>query len=193
MFFSERLNLHIHTRRQIELHQRVHRLLRRLENIEQALVRADLKLLPRLFIHVRRTQHAVLILHGGQRNRPGNLRARTLGRVHNLASRLIQNAIVVSLQPYANSFFSNHNVTLLTPPGVSGRKELAAGCKPLFVLLMWSGPPCPLADSTTQPAGKSARSTRFVATSQSRQSFPRPRCARLRESRSAGPFPWPPA
>ena len=43
MFFSERLNLHIHARRQIELHQRVDRLLRRLQNIEQALVGADLE------------------------------------------------------------------------------------------------------------------------------------------------------
>ncbi len=44
MFFPERLNLHIHACRQIELHQRVHRLLRGLENIEQALVGADLEL-----------------------------------------------------------------------------------------------------------------------------------------------------
>ena len=44
MFLAERFYLHIHARRQIELHQCVHRLLRRLENIEQALVRPDLKL-----------------------------------------------------------------------------------------------------------------------------------------------------
>ena len=36
MLLTERLNLHIHARRQIELHQRIHRLLRRLQNIEQA-------------------------------------------------------------------------------------------------------------------------------------------------------------
>src|SRR5215831_16105930 len=41
MLFPERLDLHIHTSRQIQLHQRIHRLLRRLENIEQPLVRAD--------------------------------------------------------------------------------------------------------------------------------------------------------
>src|SRR6185295_10384206 len=54
---SKCLNLHIHARRQIQLHQRVHRVLRRLENIQQALVGPDLKLLPALFVHVRRTQH----------------------------------------------------------------------------------------------------------------------------------------
>jgi len=37
MLFPERLDLHIHARRQIQLHQRIDRLLRRLQNIEQAL------------------------------------------------------------------------------------------------------------------------------------------------------------
>src|SRR5271155_2201937 len=130
MFLAESLNLHIHTRRQIQLHQRVHRLLRRLENIEQPLMCADLKLLPRLLIHVRRPQHRVLVLHRRQRNRPRNLCPRAPRGFHNLARRLIQNAVVVSLQPDANSFFSNHVSLSLTPPGVSGRKEPAAGCKP---------------------------------------------------------------
>src|SRR5580693_8307421 len=67
MLFPESLNLDIHASRQIQLHQRIHRLLCRLENIEQPLMRADLKLLPRLLIHVRRTQHRVLVLHRGQR------------------------------------------------------------------------------------------------------------------------------
>src|ERR1700728_2288864 len=146
MFLTERLDLHIHARRQIELHQRVHRLLRRLENIEQALMGADLKLLPRLLIHVRRTQHAVLIFHRGQWNRPRDLCPGTPRRLHDFAGRLIQNAIVVSLQPDANSFFSNHVSLSLTPPGVSGRKEPAASHKPR--LPVWSGHSCPLADST---------------------------------------------
>src|SRR5579864_1237518 len=129
VLFSERLNLHIHASGQIELHQRVHRLLRRLENVEQTLVRADLELLPRFFVHVRRTQHAVLVLHRGQRNRPGYLRARAPRRFHNLAGGLVEDAVVVSLQPDANSFFSNHCVISLTPPAC-WRKELAASCKP---------------------------------------------------------------
>ncbi len=93
-------------------------------------MRADLKLLPRLLIHMRRSQHCVLILHRGQRNRPRNLCPSAPRRFHNLARRLIQNAVVVSLQPDANSFFSNHVSLSLTPPGVSGRKEPAARSKP---------------------------------------------------------------
>src|SRR5580693_193244 len=97
MLFPESLNLHIHAGRQIKFHQSIHRLLRRLENIEQPLMRADLKLSPRLLIHVRRPQHAVLVLHRGQRNRPRNLCPSAPSRFHNLARRLVQNAVVVSL------------------------------------------------------------------------------------------------
>src|SRR5580693_5762574 len=130
MLFPERLNLHIHARRQVQLHQRIHRLLRRLENIEQPLMRANLELLPRLLIHVRRTQHAVLVLHRRQRNRPRDLCPSAPSGFNNLARRLIQNAVVVSLKPTANPLFSNHVSLSLTPPGVAGRKEPAASSKP---------------------------------------------------------------
>src|SRR5438270_5555080 len=46
MFLAKRLNLDVHTCRQIQLHQRVHRLRSRIKNIEQALVRPNLELLP---------------------------------------------------------------------------------------------------------------------------------------------------
>src|SRR5579862_360858 len=132
MFLPECLDLHIHTGGQIELHERVHRLLRGLENIEQALVGADLELLPRFLVYVRRTQHGVLVLHRGERNRPGNLRTSTPRRVYDLASRLIEDTVIVCLQPDSNSLFSNHCFISLTPPGASGRKELAASRKPLI-------------------------------------------------------------
>src|SRR5215471_3430456 len=51
--FPKSLNFNVHTRGQIELHQRIHRVLGRLEDIEQTLVRANLKLLPALLVHVR--------------------------------------------------------------------------------------------------------------------------------------------
>src|ERR1019366_8707032 len=130
VFLSERLNLHIHARRQIQLHQRIDRLLRRLQNIQQPLVGADFELLPRLLVHVRRPQHAVLVLHRGQRNRSRDLRAGALCRLHDLARRLIQNAVVVGFQPDANSFFSSHCFSLFTPPGSPRRKDLAASYKP---------------------------------------------------------------
>src|SRR5580704_4366633 len=123
MFLAERLDLDVHTRRQVELHQRVDCLLRWLENVEQTLMRADLKLLTRLLVHVRRTQHAVLVLHRGQWNRPRDLCARALRGFDDLTRGLIQDAIVVSLQPNTDSFFSNHFGLSLTLPGCPGRKN----------------------------------------------------------------------
>src|SRR6185437_14131973 len=108
VLFPECLDLNIHARGKIELHQRVHRLRRGIENIEQPLVRADLKLLPRFLVHVRRTQHRVLVLHRGQWNRPRDLRSRAPRGLDDLTRRLIEDAVVVGLQPYANFFVSDH-------------------------------------------------------------------------------------
>src|ERR1700686_2202984 len=122
MFLAKRLNLHIHARRQIELHQRIDCLLRRLQNIEQPLVGADFKLLPRFLIDMRRPQHTVLVLHRGQRYRTRDLRAGAFCRLHDLACRLIQNAVVVGFQPNANSFFSSHcSLSLPLPANPEGK------------------------------------------------------------------------
>src|SRR6266849_4465604 len=121
--FAESFDLNIHARRQVELHQRIHRLLRRLQNIEQTLVGADLELLTRFLVHVRRTQHAVLVFHRGQRNRARDLSASASSRVHNLTRGLVQDAVVVRFQPDANSFFSNH-VSLSNPSRPAGGKNL---------------------------------------------------------------------
>ena len=45
---AESLDLNVNAGGQIQLHQRIHRLRRRVENVHQPLVRADLKLLARL-------------------------------------------------------------------------------------------------------------------------------------------------
>src|SRR5438067_190173 len=111
----EGLDLHIHAGREIELHERVHRLLRGLQDIDQALVRADLESLARFLVYVRRPQHAILVLHRGQRNGPRHLGAGAARRLHDLAGRLVEHAVIVGLQPDANSL-SYH---------ISSLKELA--------------------------------------------------------------------
>src|SRR5689334_22453583 len=57
--FSERLDLDVHACRQLELHERVDGLRRRLENVEQPLVRPHLELLARLLVDVRAAQNGV--------------------------------------------------------------------------------------------------------------------------------------
>src|SRR6266576_2753421 len=57
--FAECLDLHVHTRRQLELHERVDGLRRRLQDVEQPLVRPHLELLARLLVDVRRAEDRV--------------------------------------------------------------------------------------------------------------------------------------
>jgi len=54
-------DLHINSSGQIELHERIHRLLGGLQNVEQAFVRPDFELLSRFLVDVRRSEHAVLV------------------------------------------------------------------------------------------------------------------------------------
>ena len=63
------LDLNIHTGRQIQLGQRIHRPRRGGINIKQALVRMQLELLTGLLVYVRRTKHRKDLLTGRQRNR----------------------------------------------------------------------------------------------------------------------------
>src|SRR5271165_2881822 len=79
----ECLDLNVDPGGKIELHQGIDGLLRRLENIDQPLVSADLEGLARFLVHVRGTQHAILVLHGRQRNGTRDLGAGALSRLDN--------------------------------------------------------------------------------------------------------------
>src|SRR5215212_5540486 len=96
---AERLDLDIDARGQVELHERVHGLRRRVEDVHQTLVRADLELLARLLIDVGRAQHRPLVLGSGERNGPRDARARALGRLDDLRRGLVEHAVVVRLEP----------------------------------------------------------------------------------------------
>src|SRR5579863_2713621 len=77
-------------------------------------MRAHLELLARFFVHVRRTQHRPAVDHRRQRNRPGHICTRAPRRFHNLARRLIENAVVVSLQTNANFFSVGHDYSTIS-------------------------------------------------------------------------------
>jgi len=138
MFFPERLNLP-HPRPQADRASSARPPSAAwAQEYRATVVSADLELLPRLLIHVRRTQHAIFVLHRGVATESARQFAAPVPpcRLHNLARRLIQNAVVVSLQPDANSFFSNHASLSLTPPAFRRRKELAAELQAASYLLM---------------------------------------------------------
>src|ERR671916_2262350 len=79
------LDLDIDAGGEVELHQRVHRLRRRLHDIEQPLVRPHLELLARLLVDVRRTVDGELLATRRQRNGTANERAGTPGGVGDVA------------------------------------------------------------------------------------------------------------
>src|SRR5439155_21438876 len=101
----------VHTGRQIQLSQGVNGLRCRLENVEQPLMRANLKLLARLLVDVRRSENSELVDDGRKRNGSRDARTRPLRRVHDLRSRLIQHSGVVRLEPNSN-FLVKHGFSI---------------------------------------------------------------------------------
>src|SRR5689334_23471093 len=92
------LDLYVHTCGQIELHQRVDRLRRRLHDVEQPLVSPNLELLARLLVDVRRAVDGELLDARRQRNGTANESTRAARRVGDVASRLVEHSMIESLQ-----------------------------------------------------------------------------------------------
>src|SRR6185312_6537486 len=84
---------------EVELHQRVHGLRSRIDDVQEALVRAHLELFAALLVDVRRAVHRKFLDPGRQRNRTTDLGASALGRVDDLARRRIEDAVIERLQP----------------------------------------------------------------------------------------------
>ena len=129
MFLAERLDFDINAGGKLKFHQRVHGLLRGIENVEQALVGTNFKLFARFLVHMGRTQHAILVLDRGQRDRSRNLCPSALCRIDDFAGGLVENAIVVCFQPDSDSFFANHvSFSLLSQRSWLGLACVSAIC-----------------------------------------------------------------
>src|SRR5262249_42327243 len=99
---SLQLDLDVDAGREIELAEGVDRLLRRLEDVEQAFVGADLELLARLLVDVRRAVHREALDVSGERNRAGDPPARPAHGLDDLADRLVEQPVIVRLQTDAD-------------------------------------------------------------------------------------------
>src|SRR6185369_2884317 len=120
------LDLDVDAGGEIELHQRVHRLRRRIDDIEQALVGAHLELLAALLVDVRRAVDGEFLDLGRQRNRAAHLSARALGGRHDLARRRIEDAVIERLEP---------DPDVLAVHGTIAPQQRGAERAPLFLLL----------------------------------------------------------
>src|SRR5688572_19085857 len=109
---SLQLDLDVDASRKVEPHERVHRLRGRVDDVDQTLVRAHLKVLTRVLVLVRRTNDAVAVDLGRQRHRAGDLSPGTGHRFDDLARRRVDDLVVVRLQPDAD-LLSRHRYLLL--------------------------------------------------------------------------------
>src|SRR5712692_4296997 len=94
-----KLDLDVDARRKVELHERVDRLLRWVVDVDEPLVGPDLELIARVLVDERAADDGELLDAGGQRNRPGHGRPRPLRRLDDLRGGLVDELVVVGLEP----------------------------------------------------------------------------------------------
>src|SRR6056297_4350816 len=99
---SSNRNLHVHAGGEVELHERVHRLRRRIDNVEKTLMRPDLELIAGFLVYVGSAKDREFLDLVRQRNRSADLGTRPFGGVHDFLRAGIQNAVIECLQPNAN-------------------------------------------------------------------------------------------
>src|SRR5665647_1336318 len=115
---SLQLDLDVDTGRQIEPHQLVDGLRRRLMDIDEPLVRADLEVLARILVLERALDNAIHVLLGGKRHGTRDGRATTLRRLHDGLGAAFDQLVIVRLQPDADLLLSHSS--LLCPVHVAG-------------------------------------------------------------------------
>src|SRR4051794_15753210 len=97
------LDLDVDARRQrVQTLQRVDGFRRRLEDVDQPLMGADLEVLARVLVLERRADHAVDVFLGRQRHRTGDAGAGALGGLDDLFGSPIDGVVVVRLQSDSN-------------------------------------------------------------------------------------------
>src|SRR5688500_7772261 len=98
MMRTSELDLDVDDRRKVEAHERVDGLRGGVDDVDEALVRPHLDVLPRVLVLVRGTDDAVHVLLGRQRHRACNLSARPHHRLDDLACRAVDDLVVVGLE-----------------------------------------------------------------------------------------------
>src|SRR6476469_6426324 len=111
------LDIDVDAGRQIDAHQGVNGLRRRVEDVDQSLVRAHLEVLPRVLVLMRGPDDAVHVLLCRQRHRANHAGAGTGDRLNDLARRGVNRLVVVGLEPDADLLSRHASPTsLLTGP-----------------------------------------------------------------------------
>ena len=97
---------------QVELHQGINRLVRRIDDVHQAHMGTDFELVARGLVDVRRAQDVEALDAGGQGHRALDHSAGTLGGVNDFLGRLIDQTIIESLQADTDLLIGNgHDIS----------------------------------------------------------------------------------
>src|SRR5579871_3596256 len=99
---SIQLDLHVDAGGKLELHQRIDRLVGRIEDVHQTLVGAQLELVACILIGVRRHQQGEALHLGRQRHGTAHRRARALGGLDDFPRRAVDQPVVEGFETNAN-------------------------------------------------------------------------------------------
>src|SRR5262249_49461838 len=98
-----KLDLDVDPGGKVELRQGVHRLRRRVQDVEEPLVSADLELLAGLLVHVGRAEHRPATDRGREQDGPGHSGPGPSHGLHDLLDRPVQESVIVG--PKADADF----------------------------------------------------------------------------------------
>src|SRR5690349_1176030 len=129
MSSTSELDLDVDAGREVETHERVDRLRRGVNDVDEALVGAHLEVLAGVLVLVRRANDAEDVLLGRQRHRAGDLRTRAGDGVHDLPRRGVDHLVVIGLEPDADLLSRHRSLSSfsLVPGGTA--------CSPLTTRL----------------------------------------------------------
>jgi hypothetical protein len=99
-----RLDFDVDACRKAQLVESLNRSSSGLLNVDQTLVRSDLKLLTSFLVDVRARQDGVALNSSRQRNRPMHFRMSSLGRLYDLGRTLVENRMVISFHSNTDDF-----------------------------------------------------------------------------------------
>src|SRR6201997_1225455 len=112
---SSELDLDVDAGREVESHERVDGLRRRVDDVDQPLVCPHLEVLARVLLLVRRADDAVHVLLSRQRHGTGDARAGTGHRVDDLPRRAVDDLVVICLEPDADLLSRHYGLGSLLP------------------------------------------------------------------------------
>src|SRR5690606_7061186 len=110
---SVQLDLDVHAGGQIELHQSIDRLVRRVDDVHQSLMGPDLVLVPRVLVDVRGDQDRKALVLGRQRDRPLHRGAGPLGGLDDLTGGLIDQPMIERFQSDTDSLVRHGDYSMI--------------------------------------------------------------------------------